>query len=98
VPSQRSFLTVAAAQLVLTIGVNLATPLYAVYQHRFGFPSIVLTSVFAIYAIVLIPSLLVFGQLSDRLGRRRVIVAGLITAARAAGRRRPRTGDRRQPE
>jgi hypothetical protein len=33
VPSQRSFLTVAAAQLVLTIGVNLATPLRRRGQH-----------------------------------------------------------------
>jgi MFS family permease len=66
-----------AAWLVLMCGANLATPLYAVYRARFGFSNLVLTTVFAAYAIVLIPSLLVFGQLSDRFGRRRVMAAGL---------------------
>lgn len=36
-----------------------------------------LALVFAVYALVLIPALLVFGQLSDRLGRRPVISLGL---------------------
>ena len=61
-------------------GSNLATPLYAVYEREFGFSSAVLTVVFATYALVLAPSLLVFGQLSDRIGRRRVMAAGFLTA------------------
>jgi hypothetical protein len=56
---------VTGAFLVLLAGANLATPLYAVYRERFGFSSAVLTLVFATYALVLAPSLLVFGQLSD---------------------------------
>src|SRR4051794_1718722 len=75
------FLVVAAAWFAMMAGANLATPLYAVYERRFGFSSAVLTMVFATYALVLAPSLLVFGQLSDRLGRRRVIAVGLATAA-----------------
>lgn len=74
------FLVVATAMFVLLAASNLATPLYAVYRDRFGFSSAVLTLIFATYAIVLVPSLIVFGQLSDRLGRRRVIVAGLVVA------------------
>ncbi|HEY1370458.1 MAG TPA: MFS transporter [Gaiellaceae bacterium] len=70
-------LAVWGAWLVLMCGANLATPLYAVYRERFGFSNLVLTTVFAAYAIVLIPSLLVFGQLSDRFGRRRVMAGGL---------------------
>jgi MFS family permease len=69
------------ALFALLLGANLPTPLYAVYRQQFGFSSTVLTLIFAVYALVLIPSLLVFGQLSDRLGRRRVIVLGLGAAA-----------------
>ena len=61
-------------------GSNVATPLYAIYEREFGFSKAVLTLVFATYALVLAPSLLVFGQLSDRMGRRRVLAAGFATA------------------
>lgn len=74
------FLVVAGAWFVVMAAANLATPLYAVYEHEFGFSSAVLTVVFATYALVLAPSLLLFGQLSDRLGRRRVMAAGFATA------------------
>jgi predicted MFS family arabinose efflux permease len=56
---------------------NLAAPLYAGYAQRFGFSSVVLTLIFATYTLVLVPSLLVFGQLSDRLGRRPVVVGAM---------------------
>src|SRR3954469_5454574 len=61
------FLLVGGAWFAVMAGSNLATPLYAGYEQRFGFSSAVLTVVFATYALVLAPSLLVFGQLSDRL-------------------------------
>ena len=69
-----------AAWFAMMAGSNLATPLYAIYEREFGFSKAVLTLVFATYALVLAPSLLVFGQLSDRLGRRRVMAAGFATA------------------
>jgi MFS family permease len=37
---------------------------------------VVLALIFAVYALVLIPALALFGQLSDRLGRRVVIAIG----------------------
>jgi MFS family permease len=76
---------VGTALFVLVAGANLATPLYAVYRERFGFSSVVLTLVFATYQLVLCPSLLLFGQLSDRVGRRPVIAAGLGVAMAGLG-------------
>jgi MFS family permease len=75
-----AFAVVGGSWLAMMASSNLATPLYAVYERRFGFSSAALTLVFATYALVLAPALLVFGQLSDRLGRRRVMAAGLVTA------------------
>src|SRR5436305_8054154 len=75
--SVRAMAVVWIAWVVLMAGVNLPTPLYAVYSQRFGFSSAVLTAVFALYAFVLVPSLMLFGQLSDRLGRRIVLLMGL---------------------
>src|SRR4051812_50067686 len=80
VRSSAAFCVVGGSWLAAMVGGNLATPLYAVYERRFGFSSAALTLVFATYALVLAPALLVFGQLSDRLGRRRGIAAGVGTA------------------
>lgn len=75
------FVIGAVALFVLLTDGNLATPLYAVYREKFGFSATELTLIFATYTIVLIPSLLLFGQLSDRVGRRPVLVGGLMCAA-----------------
>src|SRR5690242_8290173 len=76
--SMGPLLTVWTAWFLLMLGANLAAPLYSIYAADFGFSSLVLTAVFATYAFVLVPALLVFGGLSDRFGRRRVMVGGLL--------------------
>src|SRR5438067_2237287 len=76
----RATLTVWLGWLAVMTGANLAAPLYAVYAQRFGFSSLVLTLIFATYAFALVPSLMLFGRLSDRFGRRRVLLGGLATA------------------
>ncbi|SNS66542.1 Predicted arabinose efflux permease, MFS family [Geodermatophilus pulveris] len=69
----------AAALLVLVLAASAApSPLYRVYQERFGFSPGVLTAVFGIYAFALLAALLVIGRLSDHVGRRPVLIAGLL--------------------
>jgi MFS family permease len=74
-----SFWIVAGGLLSLLCSANLAATLYAVYGQRFGFPRATLALIFATYTLVLVPALLACGQLSDRFGRRPVILAGLTT-------------------
>ena len=54
------------------------TPLYAVYQSEWGFSPITTTVVFGVYAVAVLLSLLVLGRLSDHIGRRPVLLAGLL--------------------
>ena len=53
------------------------TPLYRVYQARWGFSAATLTAVFAVYVLFLLMTVLIFGSLSDHVGRRPVIIAAL---------------------
>ncbi|GAA4537682.1 MFS transporter [Pseudonocardia xishanensis] len=71
---------VAAAFLVTMIGTTLPTPLYPLYAERFGFGGFVVTVVFATYAVGVAAALVLFGGLSDRIGRRPVLAAGLAFA------------------
>lgn len=53
------------------------TPLYPLYQERDGFSTLTITIVFAVYAVGVLASLLLAGHVSDWIGRRRALVAGL---------------------
>src|SRR5215471_897711 len=68
----RRSLIVWFACLVLMAGANLATPLYPVCAERFRFSPLVLTVIFATYAILLVPGLVLFGRPSAPGSRRRV--------------------------
>ncbi|WP_051789477.1 MFS transporter [Streptomyces sp. NRRL S-1022] len=56
---------------------NAATPLYVLWQREMGFSKGTLTVVFACYIAGLLGSLLVSGVVSDRLGRRPVLLPAL---------------------
>lgn len=67
------------------VGTTPPTPLYPIYQARFGFSSLIVTVVFAVYALGVIAALLVAGGASDQLGRRSTLGVGLALSAAAAG-------------
>ena len=75
-----AFWSVAYAYLVIMLGTTLPSPLYGLYQDRFSFDAGMLTVVFAAYAGGVLVALLLFGGLSDRVGRRPVVAAALIVA------------------
>jgi hypothetical protein len=53
------------------------TPLYALYQQRWGFTPSTTTIVFGVYALAVLASLLTLGRLSDYVGRRPVLLTAL---------------------
>ncbi|ORT52930.1 MFS transporter [Frankia sp. KB5] len=59
------------------------TPLYPVYQARWGFSPITVTVVFAVYALAVLAALLTVGALSDHIGRRPVLLASSLLLAAA---------------
>jgi MFS family permease len=68
--------------LAFTLGLLLfassaPSPLYVVYQESWGFSAITLTSIFAVYAIALLATLVTAGSVSDHVGRRPALFLAL---------------------
>jgi MFS family permease len=78
-----AFWSVAVLLVLMLAASGVPSPLYRVYQEEFGFSSGVLTTIFGIYALALLASLLVVGGLSDHIGRRPVLVVAFLLEAAA---------------
>ncbi|WP_407150590.1 MFS transporter [Bradyrhizobium sp. ORS 86] len=71
--------------LAVAFGLStLITPLYLLYQQKFGFSQITLTLIYAAYAIGNIAALLLLGRVSDSIGRRPTALAGIVVLISAA--------------
>ncbi|WP_376772939.1 MFS transporter [Streptomyces himalayensis] len=66
------------------MGTTLPTPLYGLYREQIGFSELLVTVVFAVYAIGVIAALLIAGDFSDVLGRRPILLCALGLAALSA--------------
>jgi MFS family permease len=66
------------------LGTTLPTPLYPIYSAELGFSELMVTVIYASYAIGVIAALIVFGSWSDRVGRRPVLLGGLALSAASA--------------
>ena len=78
------FVLVAYAFLATMIGTTLPTPLYPLFEQRYSFGELMVTVIFAVYAFGVIAGLLVFGNLSDEIGRKPVLLTGLAFSAASA--------------
>ena len=71
---RRGFWLVGFAFLVTMAFSAVPAPLYVLYAARDNFGPLMITVIFAAYAVGVIASLFLAGHLSDRLGRRRMAV------------------------
>lgn len=69
---------------VVMLGTTLPTPLYALYESSLRFGELMVTVVFAAYAVGVLAALYLFGGLSDRIGRRPVLLAAVGFSAASA--------------
>src|SRR5215475_8933360 len=72
-----AMIVVAAALGVMFVGPTLPTPLYPIYRSSFDFGKLTLTLIYAIYVLGNLAALLVFGRLSDQIGRRMVTLPAI---------------------
>ncbi|HAJ58428.1 MAG TPA: MFS transporter, partial [Cyanobacteria bacterium UBA8543] len=79
----RSVLIVATALFLVTHAANLQVPLYNTYAQLAGYGSGLSAIAFATYVAGLLPTLILLGGISDRIGRKTVILASLLSASLA---------------
>ena len=72
-----AFWLLAITLALLLFASSAPSPLYIVYQARWGFSAITLTSIFAVYALALLAALVVAGSVSDHVGRRPTLLVAL---------------------
>jgi MFS family permease len=80
-PAGAAFLLQASITVFFLAGSAAPTPLYALYQHEWGFSPITTTIVFGVYAVAVLVALLTVGSLSDHIGRRPVLLAAIAVQA-----------------
>jgi MFS family permease len=84
-PRRWAFWVAAAIAFLVFAANSAASPLYRVYEAQFRFSATTLTALFVVYILVLLGALLFFGSLSDYVGRRALITAGLAAGTASCG-------------
>ena len=79
-----AFGMLAYAFAAIMVGTTLPTPMYALYGEQMHFAVLTTTVIYATYAGGVLFALLAFGRWSDPIGRRPVLLAGVVFAVASA--------------
>jgi predicted MFS family arabinose efflux permease len=80
----RSAWSATLALLIFTMGTSIVTPLLPLYQTRFGLTDGQITLLFATYTLTVVPTMLVMGGVSDRIGRKKVMGPAMVSVTLAS--------------
>jgi MFS family permease len=83
-PRSLAFALLAYAFVAIMVGTTLPTPMYALYADHMHFAVLTTTVIYATYAGGVLFALLAFGRWSDAIGRRPVLLAGVVFALASA--------------
>src|SRR5580700_247426 len=83
--SRRGYRMTAAVLLVMMLGGTLPVPLYVLYEKQMGFGALGVTVVFAAYVLGTLAVLVALGDLSDHIGRKKVLALAALCAAISSG-------------
>jgi MFS family permease len=84
-PPRLAYVHVAAAIGLALFASSTPSPLYGTYRALWGFSPVVLTLIYATYAVGVLAALLLAGRLSDDAGRRPVLIVSLAALMAASG-------------
>lgn len=77
--SRASFLTAAAVVAIALWASGSPAMVYPLYEQSWSLSATTITEIFAVYPVVMVLTLVAFGTLSDSLGRRAAMLAGLAS-------------------
>jgi MFS family permease len=77
---RRGYVLAAGVLLVMMLGGTLPIPLYVLYEQQMGFGPLGVTVVFVAYVLGTLLVLVALGDLSDHVGRRKVLVLAVLCA------------------
>ncbi len=85
VARRRGYVVTAAVLVLVMLGGTLPVPLYTLYERAMGFGPLGVTVVFAAYVLGTLFALVALGDLSDHVGRRKVLALAVACAAVSTG-------------
>jgi predicted MFS family arabinose efflux permease len=83
--SRRGYVLTAGLLVIMMLGGTLPIPLYVLYEKQMGFGPLGVTVVFVAYVLGTLFVLVTLGDLSDHVGRRKVLALAVLCAAISSG-------------